>query len=104
VKIKINNKKLDVKLCNTFTSKLIGLMFSKRKNLLFEFNNEGYHAIHMFFVFYPVRIAWINKNKKVVDVKLAYPFQPLLAPKEKAMYVLEAHPNFDIRLNDEIVL
>ena len=104
MKIKINNKRLDVKLCNTFASKLIGLMFSKRKNLLFEFNNEDYHAIHMLFVFYPVRVAWINKNKKVVDVKLAYPFQPLLVPKEKAMYVLETHPNFGIRLNDKIVL
>jgi len=104
VKIKINNKRLDVKLCNTFASKLIGLMFSKRKNLLFEFNKEDYHAIHMFFVFYPVRIAWINKDKEVVDVKLAYPFQPLLVPKEKAMYVLETHPNFGIRLNDKIVL
>ena len=102
MKIKINTKRLDVKLCSTFISKLIGLMFSKRKNLLFEFNREDYHGIHMFFVFYPIRIAWINKNKKVVDTKLAYPFNPLLIPKEKAKYILETHPNINIRVNDEM--
>jgi len=101
-KIKINNKKIDVKICSTFASKFTGLMFSRRKNLLFKFNKEKYHPIHMMFVFYPIKVAWINKNLKVVDVKLAYPFTPLIIPKEKAMYFLETNPNLDIKINDKI--
>ena len=47
----------------------IGLMFSKQKNIIFEFKKEKKELIHMFFVFYPIDLIFLNKSKKVVELK-----------------------------------
>jgi len=71
--------------------KVFGLMFSKQKNILLEAEYEGIisSAIHMLFVFFPIDVIWLDKNKTVVDIKAAYPFQLFLAPKKPAKYILE---------------
>ncbi|MBU2522765.1 MAG: DUF192 domain-containing protein [Nanoarchaeota archaeon] len=84
--------------------KMIGLMFSKKKNLLFVFNKEQKVRIHMLFVFFPIITIWIDdenpgfchagkqgisqhKNKKIKKVKVMKPF--ISFHEEKAKYVLE---------------
>ncbi|QQG38737.1 MAG: DUF192 domain-containing protein [Candidatus Woesearchaeota archaeon] len=99
-KIKIGNKRLKIKVCADSLSQAIGLMFSRQKNILFKFDKEDLHSIHMLFVFYPLDIVWINKNK-VVDVKKAYPFISYLIPKTKAKYVLETSLNSGIKIGDK---
>jgi len=71
--------------------KFFGLMFSKQKNILFEADYEGvlFSAIHMLFVFFPIDVIWLDKNKKIVDIKTAYPFQIISMPKKPAKYILE---------------
>ena len=78
-------------LCETILSKLIGLMFStnRKKSLVFAFKKEILISLHMFFVFYPIDVLFLNKNKIVVDKKEN--FRPFTFYKsvKKAMYVIE---------------
>lgn len=77
-------------LCNDLT-KYIGLMFSfKQKNsLVFRFDNEQNIALHMFFVFYPIDVLFLDKNKTVVDMKENFrPFTAYVS-KKKAIYAVE---------------
>ena len=81
-------------------------MFSKRKNntLMFINKNERNTPIHMFFVFFPIDIFWLNKNKEVVYVKRnARPFT-LINPKVKSKYVIETpvNSNKNIRIKDQL--
>ena len=64
-----------------------GLMFSKKKNLLFEFHREQKIGIHMLFVFFPIIAVWIDKRKRIKRVKIMKPFISL--HEEKAKYLLE---------------
>ena len=92
LKNKKNNKILakDEKLCRSSLSKAIGLMFSrKQKTLLFIFKKEKIVSLHMFFVFYPIDVLQLNKNKKVVQLKENLkPFKMMLA-KKPAKYIIE---------------
>jgi len=84
-----------VKYCDTFFSKVLGLMFSKKlkadEGLLIVARREGREStmIHMLNVFFPLNVFWLNNEFKVVDKQVAYPFELLLIPKNKAKYVLE---------------
>lgn len=106
VNAKINTRKLNLKVCKGFVSKSIGLMFSRKlkdsEALLFEFESEAKWAIHMFFVFFPIDVVWLDKNMSVVDVKKGRPFDFLLIPKKKAKYVLELNANSGIKVNDKL--
>ncbi|MFH1210115.1 MAG: DUF192 domain-containing protein [archaeon] len=47
-------------------------------------------TIHMFFVFFPIDVVWLNKNKKVVDIRRnVKPFILWIKPKNKAKYIIE---------------
>ena len=75
---------------NTF-SKFIGLMFSRKKNraLIFKFSKEKIISLHMFFVFYPIDVVFLDKNQFVVDNEGYFmPFR-LYKSKKKAMYAIE---------------
>ncbi len=109
MQIKIKNKIIakDAKLCKSFLSQIKGLMFSRQKDIIFEFEKhrkskafpgfgnflkfpkEKKEIIHMFFVFYPIDIILLNKNKKVVELKQnLIPFS-IYHPKNKAKYIIE---------------
>ena len=78
---------MKVKICKSWFSKFRGLMFSRKKNLLFVFKKEKLIAIHMFFVFFPITVIYFDKNKKETARVKAYPFT-ILKPR-KAKYILE---------------
>jgi len=56
-------------MCATAWLRCCGLMFSHKKNLLFVFPDERIRGFHMFFVFFPIDIIFIDSNKKIVAVK-----------------------------------
>ncbi len=92
LKNKKNNKILakQSKPCKNLLSKAIGLMFSKKnKSLFFIFNKEKKIPLHMFFVFYPIDVLFLNKNKKVVEIKENLKPFTFYTPKNKAKYVIE---------------
>lgn len=79
----------DAHLCRFLWQKARGLMFSKQKDLVFAASCEQKIYLHMLFVFYPIDVIYLNKEKKVVELKES--FLPFTAynPKNKAQYVLE---------------
>ena len=72
-------------------SKFIGLMFSKKQNrgLIFRFNKEKIISLHMFFVFYPIDVLFVDKDKIIVDKKENFKPFTFYKPRKKAMYVIE---------------
>ncbi|MBL7051689.1 MAG: DUF192 domain-containing protein [Nanoarchaeota archaeon] len=93
--VKYNNILLGkrVKYCDNFFTRFRGLMFSRKKDgVILEGLSESVvgSSIHMFFVFYPLDIFWLNKNYRVVDIKRkVMPFTLFHKPKNKAKYILE---------------
>ncbi len=76
--------------------RLKGLMFEDGKNfdyaLVFDLGDEHQltASIHMMFVFFPIDVVWLDKNKKVVDkVEDLKPFTPNHTPKKRARYFIE---------------
>ena len=81
----------DSVICSHVFSKMVGLMFSKRqkKGLILKFGNEDFINLHMFFVFYPIDVLFLNKNKIVVDKKENFKPFTFYNSKKKAMYAIE---------------
>lgn len=85
------------RLCDTFYKRFIGLMFGKKlkkdESLLFILPRESRlgSSIHMFFVFFPIDVLWLDKNLKVVDIRRSLkPFSFNAMPKNPAKYIIEA--------------
>jgi uncharacterized protein len=93
------------KLCTSILSKATGLMFSRRKNLIFVFRDERIVPLHMMFVFFPIDVLFLDKNKKVVEIKENFRPWTFYTPKKKAMYVVELcsrdYQNAKIAVGDE---
>jgi uncharacterized membrane protein (UPF0127 family) len=87
----------EVKWCDTFLSRGQGLMFRRAigedEAFVFAKSRESVSltSIHMFFVFFPIAVIWLDAEKKVVDKKLARPFCPYYAPQRPAQYYVEGH-------------
>ena len=86
MKIIIENKPYDVQKCGVF-GKIRGLMFNKKKNLLFEINNKKI-LIHSFFVFFPITLYFLDENFKILEKGILKPFRVYI-PKIKAKYFVE---------------
>lgn len=107
-KILANNKIV----CNTIISKTVGLMFKKELidcGYVFEFSRDVIGSIHMFFVFFPIDIIWLDKNLIVVELKEnVKPFTPSLVPKKRCRYFIEIPSGTikksETKLGDRIVL
>jgi len=84
-------------ICESLWSKTRGLMFSKKKNLVFVFDEEKRISLHMMFVFFPIDVLFLDKDKKTIEVKKDFKPFSFYTPKEKARYVIEIAEN---RRND----
>lgn len=62
-------------------------------------------TIDMFFVFFPIDVLWLNREKEVVDLKRSVkPFTPMVIPRKPAKYVIELKAGItnNIKLGDRI--
>lgn len=95
-----------MKLINKSQSKVIsnrvlksgarGLMFRKKlkehEAILLDVSRESRlkASVHMFFVFYPIDVVWLDNDLRVVDMaRKLLPFTPFRMPKKSARYILE---------------
>ncbi len=89
--------------CNSIFSKALGLMFStKPRSLIFNYNREIKESLHMFFVFFPIDVIFLNKNKEVVELKQNFRPFSIYFPKNKAKYIIELPNNTIKQTNTEI--
>ena len=77
-----------------------------KKPLVFVFKKEKIVTLHMLFVFFPIDVLFLDKNKKVVELKADFRPFTFYTQKKKSMYVIELPEGFikknKIRLGDEI--
>ena len=103
---------LKVSICNTFATKLRGLMFTPsidpEAGLLFVEPGDSKinSSIHMFFMNYDIAVIWMNRELEVVDLILAKKWHAAYVPARPASYTLELHPSrlADFHLDDKISL
>ena len=81
-------------ICKSIFSQAQGLMFRRKENLIMIFPEERQINLHMVFVFFPIDVLVVNKNKKIVEIKRNFkPFR-FWNSKEKGKYLVElAYPN-----------
>lgn len=93
--VKNATKKTDIaenaRLCSSLLQKALGLMFSMNRNkcLVLEFCNERIISLHMFFVFYPIDVLFLDKSKIVVGKKENFMPFSFCSSGKKSMYALE---------------
>jgi uncharacterized membrane protein (UPF0127 family) len=94
---------INVLLADSFFQKFKGLMFAQNLQqdegiLLVEQNESVINtSIHMLFMNFDITAVWLDRNNKVVDVKLARRWRLAYASNFPAMSVLEIHQD---HLND----
>jgi uncharacterized membrane protein (UPF0127 family) len=86
--------------CKTKAQMGRGLMFRfEKKNLIMYLTKEMKAYLHMFFVFYPIEVLLLDKNKKVIEIKKKfYPFTEWHS-KNKGHYIIELglnHPEVKV--------
>ncbi len=85
----------NVKLAQNSWERTKGLMFEEKKKfnyaLVFNFPVESRIgcSLHMLFVFFPIDVLFLNKDKVIVDKVTLNPFIPNYTPKKAAKYVIE---------------
>lgn len=100
-----------VKYCDTFFSKLKGLMFSRElkpdNGIIIVEKNESRMktAIHMMFMNYDITALWLDKNMVIIDKVLAKRWIPYYSSKKPAQFVIELHKSrfSEYSIGDELV-
>ena len=88
-----------VRWCKSFFCRLRGLTFRRALGeeegilLVGSRENRVDAAIHMFFVFFPIAVIWLDEDHRVVDTCLARPFRPVYVPRGPAKDILEGPPS-----------
>jgi uncharacterized membrane protein (UPF0127 family) len=94
--------------CDTFWKRGRGLVFrgpgavADGRVYLFVESRESVAqaAITMLFVFFPIAVVWLDRERRVVDKVLARPFRPYYAPRRPARYYVEGHPSLLEQVSD----
>lgn len=89
---------LDARAISSYLGHALGFMFSPRGKAkqakLFVFGRRKRVSIHMFFVFFPLIVAWIDKDKRISHVSVMKPFASF--ESHDAKYVLEIPYNPEV--------
>jgi len=80
-------------ICKTHWKIFRGLMFSKKKNLIFILDQERIVGLHMVFVFFTIDVLFLDKNKKIIEIKKNLKPFGFYISKKKAKYVVEMSKN-----------
>lgn len=112
MKLKKGNKIICAKptLRKTPLSKSIGLLFRKSiredEAHIFVFKKETYLKFHMFFVFTPIDIIFLDKKMNVVDYKKSFKPFTTYKSKKKSCYAIEVKENmikkYEIKKGDTL--
>jgi uncharacterized membrane protein (UPF0127 family) len=84
--------------CDTFWRRALGLMFhrplAEDELYLFTLDRPSVldASIHMFFVYFPIAVIWLDAQRQVLHKVMAQPWRPYYAPPKPARYFLEGQP------------
>jgi len=90
------------KYCKSVFSQAIGLMFSKRKNLVMVFSEERKIKLHNWFVFYGIDVLVLDSSRRIVEIKNNFkPFR-FWSSIRKGKYVVELGVKGEYGVGDEL--
>ena len=92
----------DAVLCTTMWSKLRGLMFSPKRALVFVFDRDERVPLHMWFVFFPIDVLYLDRQRRVVEIKKGLRPFAFYAPRNKARYVVEIPGKTTVKVGDVV--
>ena len=96
----VNDKIINLKVCNNFFSRLIGNMFTKNiKPLVFNHCN----SIHTFFMKKNIDVLMFDKNKKLLKTYENLRPWKIIFSKKNTYYIVELEAK-TIKGNDLIIL
>lgn len=77
-------------------------MFQKKKTIILDLGSVQEVYLHMLFVFYQIDMVFLNKEKKVIEIKKnVKPFTPLIK-SPKCSYILESPEIGKYSLGDKL--
>lgn len=82
----------DKKILKNIFQKAKGLMFSKKitdTGYIFVFDTPRRIDLHMFFVFFPIDVLFLDEEKKVIEIKVNFKPFTFYYSEKKASYVIE---------------
>jgi uncharacterized membrane protein (UPF0127 family) len=83
----------EVELADSFWRRFRGLMFRRRfppgKALFFKFNKPGCRGVHMYFVWFPIDLVYLDSSFNVVEVRARLKPWRVYWPKAVAKYLIE---------------
>lgn len=77
------------KYCYNLFSQGLGLMFSRKKNLVMVFKKPIKIKLHNFFVFYPIDVLVLDENKRIIEIKKDFKPFTFWNSEKKGMYLVE---------------
>lgn len=108
MKIKLRGSTIEAEVADNFWKRLIGLSFSRKKNMFFPLPYNDRWSLWMFGVRYPLKMIFIDKSKKVVGIKEATPLSlnpktwKTYKPEKPCKYILETPYNLKIKIGDKL--
>ncbi len=84
----------EIELADTFWRRFRGLMFRRKfqqgKALLFKFSKPGRYAVHMWFVWFPIDLIYLDSSFRVVELRAGLKSWRFYRPKAIVNYLIEA--------------
>jgi uncharacterized membrane protein (UPF0127 family) len=108
ISVETGGKKFEAELANTLLKKSWGLSMRKKGKMLFVFSRPGRPPIDMMLVQEPLHLYFLDREKKVVDVKHAEPWTlnprtwRVYRPSRDAKYLLETFEELDLEKGDQV--
>lgn len=96
--------KISARVLKGTCAKARGMMCRKNPvNLIFEFSKEKKIPLHMWFVRFPIDVYFLDKDKKIVEVKKNFGPWRCYKPKNKAQFVVETGADiYSFKVGEEI--
>jgi uncharacterized membrane protein (UPF0127 family) len=92
------------KVCISMLSQAQGLMFSRRKNLLFIFSKEKYILLHNWFVFFPINLIFLDSKNKVIEIKRNFKPFSFYRSKIKVSKLIETPDPITLQIGSKVAL
>ena len=108
MKIKLKDSVIEAEVADDLIKRAIGLSLSEKKNMFFPMSYESRWSLWMFAVRYPIKMVFIGKDKRVIDIKKGVPITPdpktwkVYTPKEPCLYILETPFDLKIKIGDKL--
>ena len=97
-----DNKKIELKNCKTFFSRLFGFMFKKEIKYALLFNNCN--SIHTFFMKENIDVLLLSKDNKILYIYKSLKPWKIILPKKQVSNILELPSNtcINLKINQKI--